>query len=477
MNHFHSDNSGQPGGLGVEIQYGRKLLLDVNAPFTIHEKTTHLHPAHRWAESGLMSLTGNPEADSKPVICPVPLVGCADGALLAFDALSGFSQTAPLDAARLLTERAAIVGYQCKGSISLGGSCRMISTRDGKIAVNLARASDWNQLPAWLQSDVESDWLSVATQAAQRTTDSLLNQGRLLGLAVANARPASIPASPVYPKPVSSEPIDHSATRRQDWFKLAHRGPCKKPVKTAPTVVDLSSLWAGPLCSHLWHLAGATVIKVESSTRPDGARRGSADFYNLLNCGKKSVCLDLSSPGGQRQLINLIIKEADIVIEGSRPRALRQMAIYAEQLIDQKPGLTWMGTSAYGRQEPQGNWIGYGDDTAVAAGLSSILQGVNGAWLFCGDAIADPLTGLHAAVAGWAYWQKGGGVLIDLSLNQTVRHCIGATAPANGDYPARAANWQTYLQRNSLGASKPKARMATQTAATLGADNYLYCHS
>ena len=40
-----------------------------------------------------------------------------------------------------------------------------------------------------------------------------------------------------------------------------------------PLVVDLSALWAGPLCAHLLGLAGARVVKVESLGRPDGARR------------------------------------------------------------------------------------------------------------------------------------------------------------------------------------------------------------
>jgi crotonobetainyl-CoA:carnitine CoA-transferase CaiB-like acyl-CoA transferase len=115
---------------------------------------------------------------------------------------------------------------------------------------------------------------------------------------------------------------------------------------TTPLVVDLSSLWAGPLCSHLLQLAGARVIKVESSTRLDGARFGSRPFYDLLNSGKQSVALDLSTNSGRQQLQRLLWR-ADIVIEGSRPRALRQMGIDAEQLVCSVPGLTWVGISEY----------------------------------------------------------------------------------------------------------------------------------
>ena len=64
-----------------------------------------------------------------------------------------------------------------------------------------------------------------------------------------------------------------------------------------PRVVDLSALWAGPLAASLLQRNGAEVIKVEDTRRPDGARRGDAAFYDLLNAGKRSVALDLSSPG------------------------------------------------------------------------------------------------------------------------------------------------------------------------------------
>ena len=54
-----------------------------------------------------------------------------------------------------------------------------------------------------------------------------------------------------------------------------------------------------------------------------------------------------------------------------------------------------------------------------------------GRWLICGDAIADPFTGLHAALAAQASWLGGGGHLLSLSLSGTVRHAIAfATGPA-----------------------------------------------
>jgi hypothetical protein len=103
-------------------------------------------------------------------------------------------------------------------------------------------------------------------------------------------------------------------------------------------VLDLSSLWAGPLCAHLLGLAGARVVKLESASRPDGARAGSAAFFDLLNAGKASVALDLSSRAG-RDSLRRLIASSDIVIESARPRALRQLGIEAEALVAEVPGL------------------------------------------------------------------------------------------------------------------------------------------
>jgi crotonobetainyl-CoA:carnitine CoA-transferase CaiB-like acyl-CoA transferase len=211
------------------------------------------------------------------------------------------------------------------------------------------------------------------------------------------------------------------------------------------------------LCSHLWQQAGARVIKVESEHRPDGARNGSHEFFQLLNKDKEYLALPLHTSAGQAELRSLLL-QADIVLEGSRPRALRQMGIIAEELLVEKPGLTWVSITGYGRGEPRQNWIAYGDDAGIAAGLSAILHEATGEWMICGDAIADPLTALHAALAGWSSWRAGGGSLLDLSLEQTVRHCITATAPPDGDYRARRQHWQDYLDAKGITPTSPARR-------------------
>jgi hypothetical protein len=419
----------------------RSLAVDLAPAASIPDE----HPAEAWARSGLMALTG--PADGEALLCPVPLPSCAEGALGALRALAD-RPLADLDGAALLTERAALDGLCRQGAVSPGGACRLMAVADGCLAVNLAREDDWDLLPAWLEADVAPDWEALAAALRTRPTAPLLARARLLGLAV---------AAVAAPEPAP-------------WFQLvagrAFGGRLAPPVR-APRVVDLSALWAGPLCGQLLHRLGAEVIKVESPRRPDGARNGNAAFFNRLNAGKRCVAIDAGTAEG-RDALHALIASADIVIEASRPRGLRQLGIDAEALSRERPGLSWISITGHGRSEPEANWIAYGDDAGVAAGLSWLMRAAHGRPMIVGDAIADPLTGLHAALAAWASWCDGGGRLVSLAMVDVVRHGIAQTSV--DDPAARARGWRQWLTANDLDAVPPRAPVVAAAAAALGAD-------
>jgi crotonobetainyl-CoA:carnitine CoA-transferase CaiB-like acyl-CoA transferase len=163
-----------------------------------------------------------------------------------------------------------------------------------------------------------------------------------------------------------------------------------------------------------------------------------------------------------------LLANADIVIEGSRPRALAQLGISAEEIVDESPGLTWISITGYGRSGDAANWIAFGDDAGVSAGLSALLCEEGGRPIFCGDAIADPLTGLHAAVAALSHWRRGAGGLIAIALRDVVSHCIAFDRPRST--VERAAAWQAYLDERRIEPSPPVARIPTLLARPLGAD-------
>ncbi len=433
--------------------YAKMLLTELGGSGHLLLPAQSQHSAFSAAHSGLMSLTGH--ADSNAQLCPAPLASCADGVLLALQGLAPEAVVLPeLRGSQLLTERAALMGLARNGRIAPGGSCRLLDTLVGRIAINLAREEDWRMLPAWLQTDALSgladDWQALEQVLSKRPSADLLERGRLMGLAVAAE---CLPSA-----------ADH-------WFQVIARGPGSiRTTKTSvPLVLDLSSLWAGPLCGHLLQKLGARVIKVESSSRPDGARGGNADFYALLNEGKQSLALDLKSLAGRAQLKRLIT-QADIVIESARPRGLRQMGIVAEELVARQPGLTWVSITGYGRAGEQADWVGFGDDAGVAAGLSGLMHAVTGESLFVGDAIADPLTGMHAAVAAWHSHINGGGALLSLALRDVTAHCAAFDLPGSeAALRERHEAWSNMVNPDDVQAPRP--RYAAGTARQMGADN------
>jgi crotonobetainyl-CoA:carnitine CoA-transferase CaiB-like acyl-CoA transferase len=223
--------------------------------------------------------------------------------------------------------------------------------------------------------------------------------------------------------------------------------------------VDLTSLWAGPLCGHLLGLAGCRVVKVESSRRPDGARRGAPGLYDLLHAGQEAVALDFTDPDDVARLRKLV-ESADVVLEASRPRALRQLGIEAERAVE--AGATWASITANGRRSAWSHRVGLGDDVAAAAGL--VADHEANPWP-AGDALADPLTGVHAAAAVVASLLAGGGFLLDISM-YAVAAAAAALPGGRGTAQRTAGGWVV----DGTPVADPSGRRVSGKAAELGAD-------
>ncbi len=453
----------------TEAPYAQRLLDACAAGRLALDAMPTAAPSRLWAECGAMSLTGH--ADGPPRFATGALAHCAREAMRALRALAPEgTRPSDIDAAALLAERAAIAGTRRRGATAPGGACRLLRTADGYIALNLPRPSDRELLPAWLEVEVdirealegEGVWQHVAHWIRGRATQPLLERGREMGMALAS----------------TCEPAHHADT----WMHATRHAPASGGPprrRNAPRVVDLSSLWAGPLCAQLLGRAGADVVKVESSNRPDGARRGPAAFFDAMNEGKRSVALDLRDAADLHTLRALIAR-ADIVIESARPRALAQLGVHAERILAETPGLTWVGITGHGREAPQRDWVAFGDDAAIAGGVrAEAPKDARGAAahapIFVGDAIADPLTGLHAAVAALAAHRAGGGQLIDIALARVARHAHAEpvdTAPRSVEANADAAQgFVARIDGEEIEIASPRARSCVGHAASLGADN------
>lgn len=383
------------------------------------------HPGHgpdartlrRWTDSGARDLTGHP---NKPGVDP-PSGLIEELDRIASSLATDTSRRVQVDPLEIITERARCSGLSRRGQISCGAGTRMLRTSDSWLAICLARPGDVELLAAWLEVDPaavprrhpldETDWDRIATLVSERLSNELEKQGAVLGLAV-----GVLPTGPVTEHPSLSPSLFNGLP--VDVTSCGEATP--QSLETA-RVVDLSSLWAGPLCARLLAEAGAEVIKVESVTRPDGARRGDQAFFELLNSAKSHQEVDLTRRDGVDELRRLIAG-ADVVIEASRPRALRQLGIDAQSMLADGPRV-WVSITGHGRTGPGAHRIAFGDDAAVSGGL--VAYDSEGDPVFCADAIADPISGLVAAAAVARALTNGGRWLLDVSMRRVAAH-LGA---------------------------------------------------
>lgn len=385
-------------------------------------------PAVAWKRAGLLTTT--------KLMLPVPLVSHVDGALMALRGLYPKANL-PQSGALLMGERARLRETVRQGRYCAGGYGRLLDCKDGRIGLNLVREDDWDLIPAWLE-DYITDWEGIEQTVKTKTSAYLKDRAAELGLAVA---------------------VDDLPSRPKSWYSMTkfERGLVRK----TPVVVDLSGLWAGPLASSLLQMCGARVIKVEGPNRPDGMRNGHAGFYELLNAGKDCVALDFKDMESLESLKKLLGR-ADVVIEASRPRAFEQLGIVAEEFVARNPGQIWARLTAYGRRE---NRIGFGDDIGISAGLATLMERAHGEPCFVGDAIADPVNGVHLALIIGALLRQGGGGVIDLSMVEVLRFAMG-------DIPADAACVANAWQNMAAAEGHPlyALRKATGQTRALGAD-------
>jgi hypothetical protein len=302
-----------------------------------------------------------------------------------------------VDVAELgVTNRQGRLALAEPGRVSPNGACRLVRAADGWIAVNLAREEDRELIPAWLEggTDIEA--------AAARPWRRLVADAQLLGLPVAGVGE-----------------IGEGALQAP---RLRMSAPGARPDRSK--VVDLSALWAGPMCGAILAAAGAQVTRVESLSRPDPTRTHTPEFFRRLNGMKAEVALDLATSQGKAALRALVLG-ADVVITSARARGLRSLGLDPQEILAARPGLVWVAITGYGLFGEGAMRVAFGDDAAAAGGLVRwTAEGPE----FLGDALADPVTGLAAAVGALEALAEGGGALVDAAMAR----CAAGAASACG---------------------------------------------
>ena len=317
-----------------------------------------------------------------------------------FELLSGFA----VDPQELLAQRVRHTNWWSGPSQSVGGSCHLMLASDEQwVALNLARPEDHGLVGIFFSLEVGSD--EQLDISKLRNDVRSCRSAAIIEFAIDVGLPISVLDEVANKYSLNELPV--AVQHIEKTHDLSKGNPIK--------VVDLSSLWAGPLCSQLLRRCGYLITKVESSHRPDGARFGNPNFFAELDNGKDHVEIDFHSANGINQLRELI-ESADVVIEGSRPRAMQQLGIEAEQIVREAQPRVWLSITGYGRFGVAGQRTGFGDDCAVAGGL--VAHSPDGPQ-FLGDAIADPISGLVAATGILRAVHRQKSCLIGVSLAES----------------------------------------------------------
>ncbi|PRC43084.1 CoA transferase, partial [Mycobacterium sp. ITM-2017-0098] len=171
-------------------------------------------------------------------------------------------------------------------------------------------------------------------------------------------------------------------------------------------VIDMTTFWAGPSCTHMLAMLGADVIHVESTRHPDGTRLiagipASVDqwwerspIFSGLNTDKRGITLNLQSDTG-RDLVKRLIATADVVVENFTPRVLESMGLTYDALKAIRPDIVMVRMPGFGLDGPWRDNPAFAYVIEAAAGISW-LTGYPDRNPFEPYSVGDPNAGVHA---------------------------------------------------------------------------------
>jgi crotonobetainyl-CoA:carnitine CoA-transferase CaiB-like acyl-CoA transferase len=220
------------------------------------------------------------------------------------------------------------------------------------------------------------------------------------------------PAKLVPPQP-APRLGEHTAQYRQSSLSVPKR---QTPAGTAARlpfhglrVVDMTTFWAGPSCTHFLAMLGAEVIHVESTRKPDGTRLiagipvtedqwwEKSPIFSALNTNKKGLTLDLQTSAG-RDVLRRLIATSDVIVENFTPRVLDQIGLDFAAVQAIRPDTILLRMPGFGLDGPWRDNPAFAYVIEAASGVSW-LTGYPDLNPYEPYSIGDPNAGVHAANA------------------------------------------------------------------------------
>ncbi|MET9905913.1 CoA transferase [Streptomyces sp. NPDC006476] len=210
--------------------------------------------------------------------------------------------------------------------------------------------------------------------------------------------------------------------------------PGTRPPLTGLRVLDLATLFAGPLAATLLGDFGAEVVKVEHPTKPDPSRGhgpskdGVGLWWKILGRNKRTITLDLSKPGGRATLLQLAAT-ADVLIENFRPGTLEKWDLGWAELSAVNPRLVLTRVTAFGQFGPYAHRPGFGTLAEAMSGFAAITGEPDAPPTLPPFGLADSIAGLASAYAVLtalaARERTGEGQVVDMAIIEPILTVLG----------------------------------------------------
>ncbi len=199
-------------------------------------------------------------------------------------------------------------------------------------------------------------------------------------------------------------------------------------------VLDVATLFAGPLAATILGDFGADVVKIEhprgDPVRDHGhARDGVPLWWKMLARNKRCVTLYLGSPRGQ-ELFRRLAATADVVIENFRPGTMERWGLGPDELHRANPGLVMARVTGFGQFGPYASRPGFGTLAEAMSGFAAITGEAEGPPTLPPFGLADGIAALATATAVLSALHHrdaagGPGQVIDMAIIEPILTVLG----------------------------------------------------
>lgn len=190
-------------------------------------------------------------------------------------------------------------------------------------------------------------------------------------------------------------------------------------------VIDFTQAYPGPFCTLQLADFGAEVIKIERKGIGDISRywepmvNDESGYYASINRNKYSLEIDFKSDKGYETIME-IIKEADIIVESSKPGTMEKLGLGYEDIIKVNPEIIYASVSGYGQTGPMKSYPAFDNVIQAMSGIMDMTGFPEMPPVKAGPAIADSMAGLNTTIGIlMAYIDKlntGKGQRIDVAM-------------------------------------------------------------